>query len=155
MPVSVRVAADVDVQVLARLRLAWNEEAAGEPIDDPTFDERFAAWWAHERATRTFFVVDVDGTGVGMANVKDYDRMPVAGRTSAGRWGHVGNVFVLPEHRNAGVGRALMEALIAWAGDAGLEHLRLAPSPLSKSFYARLGFVAGAIVELDPPVELR
>jgi GNAT superfamily N-acetyltransferase len=86
-----------------------------------------------------------------MANVKRYQRMPAAGRASGGRWGYVGNVFVLDEHRNVGVGRALMEHLIAWAGAEGLEHLRLAPSPLSKSFYARLGFMPGAVVELDPP----
>lgn len=151
MAISVRRAAVDDLPSLASLRRVWNEEAAGAPIDDPAFDDRFAAWWAVERATRTFFLVELEGTVVGMANVKWYQRMPVAGRASAGQWGYVGNVFVVPAHRNAGVGQALMESLIAWAADAGLEHLRLAPSPLSKSFYARLGFAPGAIVELDPP----
>ena len=43
---------------------------AGGPIDDPGFEARFRAWMEAERSTRTFFVVDVDGTAVGMANVK-------------------------------------------------------------------------------------
>jgi GNAT superfamily N-acetyltransferase len=149
--VEIRVAGEDDVGRLAGLRQAWNEEQAGGPIEDPGFDAAFGRWWAAERSSRTFFLVEVDGRPVGMANVKRYDRMPVAGTASGGWWGYVGNVFVLAEHRGAGLGRALMDELIAWAGRAGMDHLRLAPSPLSASLYARLGFVSGAVVQLDPP----
>src|SRR5690606_36122115 len=138
--VSIRIAGEADVPVLAGLRRVWNEEIAGAAIDDPGFESAFVGWWRAERGTRTFFLADVDGVAVGMANVKRYDRMPVAGRSSAGSWGYVGNVFVVAEHRDAGVGQALMEAVIAWAGRKRLAHLRLAPSPLSWPFYERLGF---------------
>ena len=148
---SVRVAGEHDLDTLVALRRAWNEENAGAPIDDPGFEARFLRWVAAERATRTFFLVFVGEVPVGMANVKRYDRMPVAGRGTTGHWGYVGNVLVLEGHRDAGVGQALMDELVAWAGRQGLVHLRLAPSPRSHSFYARLGFVAGAVVELDPP----
>jgi GNAT superfamily N-acetyltransferase len=145
-----RIAGDDDVAALATLRRLWNEENAGGPIDDAGFDDAFGRWWVAERPSRTFFLVEMDGSPVGMANVKHYDRMPVAGGTG-GWWGYVGNVFVLPQHRSAGVGRALMDELIRWATDARMDHLRLAPSPLSTTFYTRLGFVPGAVVELDPP----
>ena len=151
MDISVRIANDDDVGVLTALRHAWNEEHAGGPIDDAGFEAVFRKWWATERPSRTFFLVELDGTAVGMANIKRYDRMPVAGRPSGGWWGYIGNVFVLAEHRNAGVGRALMGELTAWAREAHMEHLRLAPSPLSRSFYARLGFLPGAVVEVDLP----
>src|SRR5207342_1886966 len=105
----------------------WTEENAGAPLGDDGFERSFAAWWTTERTTRTFFVIEHDGRPIGMANVKRYARMPVPGRAS-GWWGYVGNVFVLAEHRNAGVGGVLMDALIRWAGDSGAEHLRLAPS---------------------------
>jgi GNAT superfamily N-acetyltransferase len=150
--VSVRVAGDDDLGVLAGLRRRWNEEQAGGPIDDPGFDAAFRAWWEAERTTRTFFLVAAGGAAVGMANVKRYDRMPVAGSSSAGRWGYVGNVFVLAEHRNARIGEFLMNEILAWASREGLAHLRLAPSPLSATFYERLGYTAGAVVELDPPL---
>ena len=153
MSISIRIADDDDVEVLAGLRRAWNEENAGGPIDDTGFEAAFREWWAAERTSRTFFLVEVNGRAIGMANVKRYRRMPVAGRASGGWWGYVGNVFVLDEHRNSGIGRALMDELIDWAGRERMEHLRLAHSPLSKAFYARLGFVAGAVVELDPPRE--
>lgn len=151
MDISIRIAADDDVAVLANLRRTWNEEHAGGPIADAGFDAAFRDWWAAERPDRTFFLVEVDGTPVGMANVKRYDRMPAAGRPSGGWWGYVGNVFVRAEHRNAGIGRALMDELVTWASQAGMAHLRLAPSPLSKSFYEQLDFLPGAVVELDPP----
>ena len=150
MGVSVRIAEVDDLGALTRLRRLWTEENAGAPIDDSAFDAAFAEWVDVEGSTRTFFLVELDGTAVGMANVKRYDRMPVPGRP-AGCWGYVGNVFVLPEHRNDGVGAALMRGLETWAWAAGMEHLRLAPSPLSQTFYARLGYTAGSVVELDPP----
>ena len=153
MDVSVRLAQDADVGVIAGLRRAWNEENAGAPIHDDGFDATFSAWWEAERSSRAFFLVEVGGAAVGMANVKRYERMPFAGRPRAGWWGYVGNVFVLPEHRNTGVGAVLMEELVRWAGAAGMEHLRLAPSARSWPFYERLGFRPGTVVELDPPVD--
>jgi GNAT superfamily N-acetyltransferase len=149
--VSVRAAGDDDVPTLAALRRAWNEEGVAAGTDDAEFAEAFAAWWSAERSTRTFFVVEVDGAAVGMVNVKRYDRMPVAGRPTAGCWGYVGNLFVLPQQRHTGLGTRLMRALTEWAWAQGMEHLRLAPSDLARPLYERLGFVAGAVVQLDPP----
>lgn len=151
MHTSVRVADDTDLETLADLRRAWNEENAGAQIDDDGFDAALVTWWNSERGSRTFFLVEVDGAAVGMANVKRYDRMPVAGRANAGWWGYVGNVFVLPDYRETGVGSTLMEGLISWSASAGMEHLRLAPSVRSWPFYERLGFRPGTVVELDPP----
>src|SRR5688572_25034890 len=119
MGVTVRIAADDDVAVLAALRRAWNEEYAGGPIADDNFDVAFASWVRDEAATRTYFIVELDGQPIGMANVKRYQRMPVAGRPSGGWWGYVGNVFVLEEFRNKGAGDALMRALTEWAWVGG------------------------------------
>ncbi|HEX2383458.1 MAG TPA: GNAT family N-acetyltransferase [Acidimicrobiales bacterium] len=148
--IAIRIADEADIDVLARLRRTWSEENAGQSIDDSDFDVSFRAWCKQEQHTRTFFLVEVDARPVGMANVKRYDRMPVAGRPTGGWWGYVGNVFVLQDYRNMGVGRVLMDGLIRWSFDAGAEHLRLAPSPRSKSFYERLGFEPGAVVQRDP-----
>jgi GNAT superfamily N-acetyltransferase len=149
--VSIRIAGEEDLGSLIRLRRVWAEENAGRAIDDPAFVAAFTDWWARESATRTFFLAKQAGEDVGMANVKRYDRMPVAGRASGGCWGYVGNVFVLAERRNTGIGRVLMDELVSWAGAAGYEHLRLAPSLASWSFYRRLGFAPGAVAEFDPP----
>jgi GNAT superfamily N-acetyltransferase len=146
--VSVRVAGERDTYTLVALRRAWNEEDAGAQADDHEFAGRFVAWMASEGATRTFFVVEVDGEPVGMANVKRYVRMPVAGRGDAGHWGYIGNVYVRADHRDAGVGRALVDALIAWCAEHGYERLRLAPTERARPFYTRLGFVPGQVIQL-------
>ena len=43
-----------------------------------------------------------------------------------------------------------MRHIVVWASGEELVHLRLAPSPLSEPFYARLGFRPGSVVEFDP-----
>lgn len=147
--VRVRVAGEVDLGTLVALRRTWNEENQG-PIDDPGFEARFVAWLVAEGASRTYFLAEVGGDAIGMANVKRYERMPAAGRQSAGAWGYVGNVFVLAPHRNDGAGAALMEAVKVWSWAEGYDHLRLAPSDLAFPFYERLGYVDGHVVQLDP-----
>ena len=148
MSVSVRVAGERDTYTLVALRRSWNEEDAGAPVDDVEFSGRFRSWLASEGDTRTYFIVEIDGEPVGMANVKRYVRMPVAGRDDAGHWGYIGNVYVHADHRDAGVGRALMDVLIAWCKENGYERLRLAPSERARPFYTRLGFVPGQVIQL-------
>ena len=142
-----------DLDALIGLRRAWNEENAGGPIPDEQFDRNFEAWWRQEQGRRTFFLAEAEdgGTGeaIGMANVLRYERMPTAGEPRTW-WAYVGNVFVLPRYRNAGVGQQLMEALEAWARDNGADHLRLSPSDESRRFYARLGFRPSPVVQLGP-----
>lgn len=146
----VRLATGADLGTLVRLRREWSEENAGGPIDDTAFADSFAAWVEAEHDSRTFFLVEIDGVAVGMANLKHYRRMPRPG-TDAGRWGYVGNVYVSAEHRNGGLGEILMRFVASWAKAEGLAHLRLAPSKQSEPFYARLGFRPGTVVQLDPP----
>jgi GNAT superfamily N-acetyltransferase len=144
----VRVAAAEDLPTVAALRRQWREETEG-PIDDPGYEARFAEWVVAEGDRRTYFLVAVDGTDVGMANVLRYDRMPTPGRPG-GSWGYVGNVYVRAAHRNDGVGGVLMRAVQDWARAAGYDHLRLAPRTESIVFYERLGYSFGHVMELDP-----
>jgi len=148
--VSVRIAGERDSYTLVALRRSWNEEDGGGPVDDVEFSSRFLSWLVSEGDTRTFFIVEIDGEPVGMANVKRYVRMPVAGRERAGHWGYIGNVYVHADHRNAGVGRVLMDALVDWSRAHGYERLRLAPTERARPFYTRLGFVPGQVIQLNP-----
>lgn len=51
------------------------------------------------------------------------------------------NVYTEPEFRRRGLARALMEAVIAWSRDAGIESLVLHAAPDGKPLYEQLGFV--------------
>ncbi len=141
MQPTVRRAGPADTAALAALRRAWIEEQHGGPIDDPGFDAAFADWYAAEARHRLSWLAAADrgGEPVGMVNLLVVTRMPRPGR-AATRWGYVGNAYVAAEHRDRGVGRALMAAVLAHADAEGLVRVVLSPSERSRPFYRRAGF---------------
>jgi GNAT superfamily N-acetyltransferase len=138
--VTVRLATDADVPALAALRRAWTESA-----EDPDFERRFSEWWERESARRVTWLAEVDSTPVGMLNMAVFERMPRPNRLTS-RWGYIANVFVLDEHRNAGIGRQLLDAAIDHARANGFARLVLSPTERAVPFYRRAGF--GAADEL-------
>jgi GNAT superfamily N-acetyltransferase len=135
--VEVRVADDHDVAALAALRAAWVAER--RPVAGEGFEDEFRAWFETEAGHRVFWLATVGGTAVGMVNLMLFDRMPTPGGPSGG-WGYLGNMFVLGSHRDAGVGSVLIDALLAWADEHGLERVVLNPTDRSIPFYRRKGF---------------
>ncbi|HLH22630.1 MAG TPA: GNAT family N-acetyltransferase [Chloroflexota bacterium] len=63
--------------------------------------------------------------------------------------GRIGRMAVLPAARGAGVGSALLRALLAEAAARGLRSVHLAAQLHARPFYARFGFVAGGPHFLD------
>lgn len=144
-----------DVLALAVLREAWTAEQHGDPgavVRDPTFVERFVAWYRAGVATRRSWLAELDGEPIGMVSLHLYERMPRPGAPS-GTWGYLGAAYVRPEHRSAGVGRRLLDALTTWAWDEGLLRIVLNPATEAVRFYERAGFRAPPnLLQLDPPV---
>lgn len=138
---------DADRLALARLRRAWDEEDAGGPIDDPGYEARAVAWLEANRSHRLAWLAELDGEPVGFLTVVIVDRMPQPGRPDSG-WGYVHHFFVVPAHRSAGIGAALLAAAVADARRRGWKQLVLHPRPRSRRFYERHGFVAGDLVVL-------
>ncbi len=106
------------------------EPAVGAILADEWGDRR--AWFAFALATRTCHVVVAEdragaivGTGVTTVNG------PVA-------W--IGTIWVAPAHRRHGLGRALTEATIDAAVDAGSRTLVLVATERGRPLYERLGF---------------
>lgn len=133
----IRSMAEGDVAAMAGLRRRWTEENAGRPIEDPGYEERFARWAAG--SDRPSWVAEHDGQIVGMVNLAIFERMPRPGVESS-RWGYLANAYVVPEFRSAGVGRLLVDALLAYARAEGLVRIVLSPSERSVRFYERAGF---------------
>lgn len=134
----VRVATIADTAALLGLRQQWAEEQRG-PQPDPGFSDRFELWFRTEIRHRTFWLAKVDGASVGMVNLLTFTRMPAPGRPGGG-WGYLGNMYVVEAHRNAGIGRLLLDALVSHANTEGLERVVLKPTERSVSFYRRAGF---------------
>jgi GNAT superfamily N-acetyltransferase len=68
---------------------------------------------------------EIVGTGVGTAN---------------GHVGWVGTIWVAPDRRGAGLGRALTQAVIDWLESAGCESLVLVATAEGRRLYERMGF---------------
>lgn len=90
---------------------------------------------------RKFFVAERDGQLVGMLNLMIFERMPKPGKEPS-RWVYLGNAYVLPEYRNAGIGSRLVQASVEFSQSINAARMVLSPSAESRGFYARLGFQA-------------
>src|SRR6202034_1261811 len=113
----IRRAAGADLPAIARLRRELTVEQDGS-LGDPEFEERFAAWWARESSRRIMWLAELDHRPVGAMNLSVFERMPRPGR-APGRWGYLGNAFVLAAYRNRGIGTQLLAALLGHARGPG------------------------------------
>ncbi|MCC3289508.1 GNAT family N-acetyltransferase [Arthrobacter sp. zg-Y1110] len=137
----IREATPLDVPALARLRAVWAAEGGGDRPVDAGFVKEFSTWLAAN--PRTFFVAEADGGDalIGMVNLSIFERMPKPGKP-ASVWVYLANAYVLPAHRNAGVGSALVSAAVDYSRGIGAARIVTSPSQASKNFYARHGFEA-------------
>ena len=134
----IRRAEDADLPGLARLRRESSADQDGHHAD-PSFEERFAAWYARESSRRIIWLAEVDDRLVGAMNLAIFERMPRPGRAPS-RWGYLGNAFVLAAYRNRGIGGQLLGAVLGYASENGFARVVLSPTQRSIPFYERAGF---------------
>jgi len=150
MEIIVRRGTAQDAPALARLRWQWRADArasgasASNPatVDRATFVDFFSTWVVDHLATHLPFVAEVDGRLAGMAWLMLPDRVPSVSNLDR-RFGDVQSVYVVPELRNAGVGAALMAAVLAEARARELEFVTVHSSERAVPMYERAGFRAG------------
>ncbi|MEV0272910.1 GNAT family N-acetyltransferase [Hamadaea sp. NPDC050747] len=149
--VGVRPATEADGDALADLRREWTEEQAGGPIDDPGYEQRMADWLTRTAADSRTWVAVLGGKPIGLLHVALLERMPRPGHPPS-RWGYVTSLYVRPPHRDGGVGRRLLDELLAYAREAGLRRVVLHPSDRAVPFYERAGFAPAAALMMRGPV---
>jgi len=138
MTTTVQVATEADHAALSQLRGAWTAEAQpGE--DDAAFAGRFASWLDAQRGWRTFWIARDGVRPIGMVNLLLIERMPRP-RLPSGRWGYLGNLFVLPGYRRGGVGTLLVEAVLSHAAAGELERVVAHPNDRSLPFWRHSAF---------------
>jgi GNAT superfamily N-acetyltransferase len=147
--------ADTDeLEALAAFRWRWGEEAdrvAG--VDRAAFVAAFVAWAEAHADSHIPFVAVRDGVPIGMAWLARVPRVPTP-RAPDRVVGDVQSVFVAPEERAAGVGGALVEALLGEARALGAERVVVHSSPRAVPMYERGGFAVAPVllqVELTEP----
>ena len=134
--IAIREATEADAAAIAELRAQFLDA----PANGEAFTREIAEWLEEEGARRTTWLAEHDGAALGMASLFEYRRMPKPGLPGS-RWGYVSNMFVREEARDAGVGAALLDAVIAAADERGYARLVLSPAERALPFYERAGFV--------------
>jgi GNAT superfamily N-acetyltransferase len=94
------------------------------------------------------FVAEYAGTTVGFISGELREGSPTF---QARAWASVDDVFVEPDHRNLGVGRALLECVKEWAKEKGADGVSLqvaAANERGRKFYEELGFREVSVYEV-------
>ena len=146
---SIGFATTDDIEGLAGLRFALYEEQDGTVAESfEVYRERFADFASRALASKDWraLVARLDDRPVGAMWLHTVHRVPVPGK-SAGPIGYLTNVYVVPEHRNAGLGAEMLDQLTAWCTEEGFSAVIVWPTERSRPFYGRAGFA-----RLDEPL---
>lgn len=148
---SIRFATVDEIPELTRLRWQLYAEQDGEPSEPfEGYAERFAVFARSALASEEWraWVARADGRLVGAMWLRTVSRVPVPGQR-AGPIGYLTNVYITPEHRNAGLGGRMMDRVKAWCRESGYSQVIVWPTERSRPFYGRSGFG-----RLDEPLVL-
>ena len=140
MQVDVRRATSADYPDLTRLlwQFAHHDDAPAEI--DRAFESDFRNWIVEQLTSHVpYIAVTPDGHAVGMAWLAVVARVPRPGRMGR-RSADLQSVYVVPESRNAGIGAALVAAVLATAEELGVEHVSVHSSARAVEVYRRAGF---------------
>lgn len=144
----IRQATAGDVTALARLRIAMDAEEGVEV--QPGFEEDFVKWSASKLSHFTVFVAQDEDTLVGNVWLEKVERVPRPSHDN-GPMGYVTNFYVERAHRNRGIGRCLLEAVVEHATAGGLSLLIASPSSRSEPLWRRTGFGTTDFLEMELP----
>lgn len=75
------------------------------------------------------------------AGVTIRELAPHPGCYGIGRSASIGNVYTFPAHRRRGIARMLMETILSWCDQHGIDQITLSASEQGRPLYRSLGFV--------------
>jgi GNAT superfamily N-acetyltransferase len=140
----VRRAVRADLPVILDLRLAFDRELLGGDLPPDRVGphrSQVADYLATHIDGDTFrlWVAEDDGRIVAMGGLVVVDRPPHPRSRRTGE-GFIVNVYTLPRWRGGGVGRAVMDALVADARTLRLRRVYLRTSDAGRPLYEGMGF---------------
>ncbi len=114
-------------------------------VDDADAEKLIAAsapWFTDvmERGLYRAWVVERNGRIVGGGGVHLSEIGPLPGSFRVGRNAHIANVYTYAEHRKRGVGRALLNEILRWCRESGIDQVTLTASNDGRALYLSLGF---------------
>lgn len=103
--------------------------------------KEYVAWLAALRRSPETIIA---GAGVHLRDAMPFP-FKISGKTvrvAKGRLGAIVNVFTEPEWRRRGIAALLMQRIIGWLREQGIERLTLHASDAGRALYEKVGFIA-------------
>ena len=152
--VRIRVARSTDCSGLAELRYQFRAEAGSATETKSHFVRRCASWmkksfFAGLRPWRCW-VLDDGKELAGHVCVQLFEKLPNPVKNEPELHAYVTNFYVIPEMRNQGLGKKLLEKALSWCRTQGTDAIILWATPESRSLYRRCG-----LAEPEDILELR
>lgn len=142
------IATVVDFRSRMFRELGWTDEARLEevaPLASGYLREQFASGGC------TGFAAESSATGIAetvATVVVVWQSVPPSPRNLAGKQAYILGMYVMPEFRRRGLARALMEAAVECATEAGVPLITLHASDQGRLLYEQMGFHAAPEMRL-------
>jgi GNAT superfamily N-acetyltransferase len=154
----IRLAKSGDWNALAEMRYRFRAEL-GSPTESKSRFVRRCASWMQKRfhsgsSMWRCWVVDDGKQLLGHVCIQLFEKMPNPVNEPE-LHAYLTNLYVVPEKRDQGLGRKLLEKALLWCRGQGVDAIILWASPESRSLYRRCGLGESAdIFELRRPKEI-
>lgn len=142
--IAIRPATADDIPDLVRLRRTMFESMGyDDPAQLAAADEAAAAYFATAIPTGAFYgwlAFTVTGQTVGSGGAV-IDRHPPGPNNLSGQSGYIMNVSTLPSYRRQGIARRMMQTILHWLAERGIQHVTLHATETGRPLYEQMGFV--------------
>ena len=152
--IRIRLATSGDYRALAELRYRFRAEDELVTETKSQFVRRCTSWMKKRFRAGSWpwrcWVSDDGKRLVGHVCVQLFEKIPNPVNEPE-LHAYITNFYVIPEMRDRGFGKRLLNKALSWCRARGTDAVILWPSTASKSFYRQCGFVAPSdIFELRP-----
>lgn len=148
----VRPAGEADVPDLVRLRRMMFEAMGVNDSDQlDALDAAAEAYFAEAVPGASFhawLAVTSTGLAIGAGGVVIDQHPPSPGNLS-GQVGTIMNLVTDPHHRRSGIARHIMEVIIKWLAEQGIQWVSLHATDIGRPLYEELGFVDSNEMRLE------
>ena len=150
--ITIRQATVDDIADLVRLRRVMFESmGVDDPVQLEAADRAAAAYFSDAIPRREFhgwLAATPAGEAVGSGGAVT-DRHPPGPSNLSGRTGYVMNVVTVPAYRRRGIARRVMQAILRWLKEQGIQHVTLHATEAGRPLYRELGFTGSNEMQLQ------
>jgi len=149
--ITIRQAAVAGVPDLVRLRrMMFEAMGFDDPAQLDAADAAAADYFAAAIPARRFYgwlAVTSAGVAVGSGGVV-VDQHPPGPSNLSGQIGYIMNVVTSPRYRRRGIARRIMQVMLRWLAEQGIQRVTLHTTDMGQPLYKELGFVGSNEMQL-------